>query len=603
MFQTFESQSSPDQGPPRLADLRSAMTACGVDAFLVPRADAHQGEYVAPRDDRLAWLTGFTGSAGFCIVTTDTAGLFVDGRYTVQAREQTDPTIEKLDWPATQPGPWLRRVLPEGGVLGFDPWLHTRAEIARLTKALKGSGLTLRPLDANPLDAVWPDQPAPPEGNIVPQPLDFAGEELTSKIARLAATLREAGQETAVLTLPDSIAWLLNIRGSDIDRNPVAHAFALLHASGQVTLFASYAKVEEALIDHLGTEVTVEEPSAFGPTLERLSDEATGQIRLDPASCPVWVEQRLAGAEIAWDSDPCVLPKARKNPTEIAGARAAHLRDAQAMCRFLAWYDAAAQTTLTEIDLATRLEIFRRETNGLMEISFDTIAGAGANGALPHYKVSTDSNRQLEDGQLVVLDSGGQYLDGTTDITRTLLVGGDTGADEKAAFTRVLKGMIAVSRLRFPRGLAGQHLDALARYPLWLAGQDYDHGTGHGVGSYLCVHEGPQRLSRVSDVPFEPGMILSNEPGYYREGAFGIRIENLIVVEPAPDLPGADDRAMLSFETLTFVPIDRRLILSELLSPEERDWLDSYHAACRDKVGPLLDDKTRLWLDRATEKL
>lgn len=602
MFQTFESPSSPDQGPPRLADLRAALATRGVDAFLVPRADAHQGEYVAPHDERLSWLTGFTGSAGFCIVTAETAGLFVDGRYTVQAREQVAEEVEKLDWPATKPEAWLRRVLPQGGVLGFDPWLHAHAEITRLERALRDSGITLRPLEDNPLDAVWPDQPAPPEGRIVPQPLDFSGETLSAKCARLGKMLKDKGQAAAVLTLPDSIAWLLNIRGSDIARNPVPHCFAILRASGQVTLFARYEKVDDRLIEHLGPDVEVEEPSAFGPTLEGMA-AAGDVIRLDAGSCPVWVEHRLEGATLEWDGDPCVLPKACKNPVEIEGARQAHLRDAVAMCRFLAWFDAANQDKLTEIDLATRLEIFRRETNALMEISFDTIAGAGPNGALPHYRVTTDSNRQLEPGQLVVLDSGGQYLDGTTDITRTLLVGDDTGAAEMEAFTRVLKGMIAISRLRFPRGLSGSHLDALARYPLWLAGQDYDHGTGHGVGSYLCVHEGPQRLSRVSDVPLEPGMILSNEPGYYREGAFGIRIENLIVVQDAEALAGADARDMYAFETLTWVPIERRLILTEMLSAEERDWIDSYHATCREKLSGLLDETARMWLDRATEKL
>ncbi|MBR9763452.1 MAG: aminopeptidase P family protein [Rhodobacteraceae bacterium] len=603
MFQTFETSSRPEQGPPRLAALRAEMDRLGVDAVLVPRADAHQGEYVAPRDDRLAWLTGFTGSAGQCLVTADRAALFVDGRYTVQAREQVAEEVEKIAWPTTLPATWARQALPAGGVLGFDPWLHARAEIDRLEAGLKGSGITLRALDGNPVDAVWPDQPAPPLGPIVPQPLDFAGEPLADKCTRLGRSLARAGDWAAVLTLPDSIAWLLNIRGSDIPRNPVPHAFAVLFADGQVALFADDAKCDELLLDHLGPTVNIESPEALGPTLEVIAREAKGPIRLDRNSCPLWIEARLAGADISWGEDPCILPKASKNAAELAGMRAAHIRDAVAMCRFLAWFDAAAQTSLTEIDLVTRLEIMRRETNQLMEISFDTIAGAGPHGALPHYRVSTESNARLAEGQLVVLDSGGQYLDGTTDITRTLLVGEATGAEERAAFTRVLQGMIAISRLRFPEGLAGQHLDALARYPLWLAGQDYDHGTGHGVGAYLCVHEGPQRLSRVSDVPLRPGMILSNEPGYYREGAFGIRIENLIVVEPAAALEGADARRMLSFETLTWVPIERRLIDVAALSAPERAWVDAYHAEVRSRIRPLLDEPTALWLDRATEPL
>ncbi|QOL80685.1 aminopeptidase P family protein [Pseudooceanicola spongiae] len=607
MFQSFETTSSPDQGPPRLARLRLVLEAAELDAFLVPRADAHQGEYVAPHDERLAWLSGFTGSAGFCVAALTRAAVFIDGRYRVQARAQCAEDFEKVAWPEVSIGSWLREALPDGGVMGYDPWLHTRGEIDRLADSLAGSGVTLLAVETNPVDAIWADQPEPPRGKIVVQPIEFAGETLEAKCQRLATELRGKGQGAAVLTLPDSIAWLLNIRGSDIPRNPVPHVFAILFADGQVTLFADDEKCDDALIEHLGPDVTVESPSAFAATLRGLAREVKGTVRLDRTSCPIWVEQQLSGASIVWDTDPCALPKACKNDTEIAGAREAHLRDAVAMCRFLAWFDATAetqsQTGLTEIDLVTRLEIFRRETNALMEISFETICGAGPHGALPHYRVSTDSNRQLQDGDLVVLDSGGQYLDGTTDITRTLLVGEQAGDAEKAAFTRVLKGMIAISRLRFPKGLAGQHLDALARYPLWLAGWDYDHGTGHGVGSYLCVHEGPQRLSRVSDVPFQPGMILSNEPGYYREGAFGIRIENLIVVQAAEALPEGDARAMLDFETLTFVPIDRRLIDTALLSAEEIDWINAYHVTCRQKVSPRLDGAAAIWLDRATENL
>lgn len=603
MYQTFETPSSPDQGPPRLAALREELARLGVDAFLVPRADAHQGEYVAPRDDRLAWLTGFTGSAGQCLVTATRAAVFADGRYTVQVREQVAEAFEKIDWPATMPASWLRDALPEGGVLAYDPWLHARDEIARLETGLAGTDITLRALGANPVDTIWTDQPAPPLGPIVPQPLEFAGEPHTEKCARLGATLAAAGEAAAVLTLPDSIAWLLNIRGSDIPRNPVPHAFAVLFADGQVALFADDAKCDDALLDHLGPTVNIEGPEALGPTLEVIAREASGPIRLDRGSCPLWIAARLAEARISWGEDPCILPKACKNSAELQGMRDAHVRDAVAMCRFLAWFDGSSQQSLTEIDLVTRLEIMRRETNQLMEISFDTIAGAGPHGALPHYRVSTESNARLQDGQLVVVDSGGQYLDGTTDITRTLLVGEETGPEEKAAFTRVLQGMISVSRLRFPEGLAGQHLDALARYPLWLAGQDYDHGTGHGVGAYLCVHEGPQRLSRVSDIALRPGMILSNEPGYYREGAFGIRIENLIVVEPAQALAGSDARRMLSFETLTWVPIERRLIDVAALSDAERAWVDSYHAEVRARIRPLLDEPTALWLDQATEPL
>ncbi|WP_163846139.1 aminopeptidase P family protein [Pseudooceanicola aestuarii] len=597
MFQDFEQSTRPEQGPPRLAALRGELAAAGLDGVLVPRADAHQGEYVAPRDDRLAWLTGFTGSAGFCCALLDRAGVFVDGRYTVQARAQLDTTaFTPVDWPATGLADWLRGALPQGGRIGFDPWLHTPAEMERLEQALNGSGIVPVPGD-NLLDRIWTDQPAAPQGRIIAHPLEFAGEAHEAKARRLGAELASAGETAAVLTLPDSIAWLLNIRGSDIARNPVPHAFALLHADGAVTLYVDPAKLDEALRSHLGASVTVRTPDAFVRDLQT----QPGPVRAHRASVPCAVAD-LLGDRVSWGPDPVALPKARKNPAEIAGSREAHLRDAAAMCRFLAWYDAADQTALTEIDLATTLEGERRATNALREISFDTIAGAGPNGALPHYRVTHQTNRQLTEGALIVLDSGGQYPDGTTDITRTLVVG-EAGTEEKACFTRVLKGMIAVSRLRFPRGVAGAHLDAIARYPLWLAGLDYDHGTGHGVGAYLSVHEGPQRLSRAGDVPLEPGMILSNEPGYYREGAFGIRIENLIVVQDACPLPGGDDRDMLEFETLTFVPIDRRLIDLDLLEAGERDWIDRYHAACRDKIAPRLDGAARLWLEGATRAL
>jgi len=600
MFQTFDTPSSPEAGPPRLAALRQAMAAAGVDGFIVPRADAHQGEYVADHDARLAWLTGFTGSAGFCIALRDVAGVFVDGRYRVQVKQQVAaPAFTPVDWPETKPGPWLREHLGTGRV-AYDPMLHAMAEIDALTKALDGSGIALVP-HANLVDAVWEDQPAPPSGEIRPYPLEFAGEPHEAKIARLAETLKDAGHTAAIVTLADSVAWLLNIRGSDIPRNPVPHAFAILHADATVDLLAAEAKITGDLRTHLGGSVRLHGAEAFADVVKGL----TGPVRVDPASCPVqvrmWLEE--AGTEIAAGQDPCILPKAAKSAAEIAGTREAHLRDAAAMCRFLAWFDEADKTGLTEIDLVQRLEAARRDTNSLLDISFDTICGAGPHGALPHYRVSEDSNRALAEGDLIVLDSGGQYLDGTTDITRTLAVG-TPGPEEKACFTRVLQGMIAISRLRFPKGLAGMHLDAFARAPLWAAGMDYDHGTGHGVGTYLCVHEGPQRLSRVSDTPLQQGMILSNEPGYYREGAFGIRIENLIVVQEAAALPGGDpQRAFMEFETITFVPIDTRILDLELLGENDRLWLNAYHAAVREKVAPRLDGAAAIWLHRATEPI
>ncbi|SEO34222.1 Xaa-Pro aminopeptidase [Salinihabitans flavidus] len=599
MLQEFDATSRPEQGPPRLAALREAMARAGLDGYLVPRADAYQGEYVAPRDDRLAWLTGFTGSAGFCVVLRDLAGVFVDGRYRVQVKDQVDTGhFTPVDWPETRPGPWLREHLARGRI-GFDPWLHTVGEIDKLTAALEGAGITLVPA-GNLVDAIWTDQPGPPMAPVRAHPDDLAGASHADKRANLAETLRAAGQRAAVITLPDSLCWLLNIRGGDIPRNPVAHGFAVLHDDGRVDLFMAGDKLG-GLDDHLGPEVRPQPPERFLAALAGLS----GPVRLDRDSAPVAVAEalRTAEVEITWGGDPCALPKARKTGAEITATREAHLRDGAAVCAFLHWFDEWAGTGITEIDVVTELENCRRATGALLDISFDTIAGSGPHGAVIHYRVTHDTDRTLTEGDLLVLDSGGQYRDGTTDITRTLPVG-TPGEAERAAFTRVLKGMIAVSRLRWPQGLAGQHLESIGRVPLWQAGQDFDHGLGHGVGAYLCVHEGPQRLSRLSDVPLEPGMILSNEPGYYREGAFGIRIENLVVVEEAPPLPGGDaHRAMLRFSTLTYAPIDRRLIVAEMLTGEERAWIDAYHATCREKIGPRLDKAAQLWLDRATAPL
>ena len=575
MFQTFQDKSSPEQGPPRLAQLRGYMQAQGLRGYLIPRADAHQGEYVAPHDERLAWITGFTGSAGFAAVTPDIAGVFVDGRYRTQVRAQVDTDhFTPVDWPEVQLGGWLKEQLPGGGRVGYNPMLHTAAELSKLRGTLEGSGIDLIS-HADAIDAIWPERFAAPMGAVTVQPDDLAGESHAGKRARLAATLADAGQTAAVITLPDSIAWLLNIRGADIPRNPVAHAFAVLHADARVTLFINEAKLSDEVRAHLGDSVEIAPYDSFISSLTALP----APLRIDKSSAPALVSEVLdqAGIAYAWGKDPCILPKARKNAAEITATRAAHLRDGAAVVECLSWLDAQPPGSVTEIDVITYLEGCRAATGKLLDISFETIAGSGPNGALPHYRVSEASNRTLEEGDLLVLDSGGQYQDGTTDITRTIAIGAP-GADERAAFTRVLQGMIAVSRLRWPSGLAGRDLDAIARYPLWLADQDYNHGTGHGIGVYLCVHEGPQRLSRVSDVPFEPGMIVSNEPGYYREGAFGIRIENIVVVQKAEPLPGGDFKNKLCFETRNYVPIDRRLIDVDRLSEDERDLLDAYHA-------------------------
>lgn len=599
MFQTFEAASAPEQGPPRLAALREAMAARGLDGFLVPRADAHQGEYVADCDARLSWLTGFTGSAGFCAVLAKVAGVFVDGRYRVQVRAQVAGDFTPVDWPETRLGPWLCEQLSEGTV-GFDPWLHTVQEVTDLRDQLAAAGLALTPTD-NLVDAIRDDRPAPPDAPFFAHDASRAGETAADKRARLADELRTAGHRVAVLTLPDSIAWLLNIRGADIPRNPVPQSFALLFDDGTCQLFARPGKTE-AIADHLGPDVAVLGQEAF---LAALTD-MDGPVRLDPASCPQAVADTLAerGVTVVHDADPCLLPKAVKTDTEIAGTTEAHLRDGTAMCRFLHWLDRAVPGgDLTEIDVVTALEGFRRETGALRDISFDTICGAGPHGAVVHYRVTEATNRPVTPGEVLLVDSGGQYPDGTTDITRTMATG-PVGREEKACFTRVLQGLIALSQARFPAGLAGRDLDSIARYPLWQAGLDYGHGTGHGVGVYLCVHEGPQGFTRAPSrghVALEPGMILSVEPGYYREGAFGIRLENLVVVQQAPAL--GDGRPMLCFQTLTWVPIDRRLIEVDALTVAERHWIDRYHADTVARIGPRLDGPARDWLEAACAPL
>ncbi|WP_419740859.1 aminopeptidase P family protein [Ruegeria sp.] len=593
MFQSFEVTARPEQGPPRLAALRQELEREGLDGFLVPRADAHQGEYVAPRDERLAWLTGFTGSAGFCAALRDVAGVFIDGRYRTQVKAQVADDYTPVPWPDVSLSSWLKQQLPNGGSVGFDPWLHAAGQIKAAQKDLERSGIELVRC-ANLVDRIWQDQPAPPMNPVKVHPIEFAGETAESKITRLAEGLRVGGRSAAVITLPDSIMWVLNIRGSDIAYNPVAHGFAILHADGRVDLFMAAAKLGE-LGEHLGPQVSVHEPDGFLDAVATLE----GKVQVDPGTVPQIVADAL-GDRMVDGGDPCALPKARKNPAEIAGSAEAHLRDAVAVVETLVWLDRQTPGQISETQVVTRLEEARRWDNALQDISFDTIAGTGPNGAIMHYRVTEETDSTLQDGHLLVLDSGGQYLDGTTDITRTIAIG-EVGETEKACFTRVLKGMIAMSMLRWPIGLAGRDIECVARAPLWQAGQDFNHGVGHGVGAYLSVHEGPQRLSRVSHVPFEPGMILSNEPGYYREGAFGIRIENLIVVEEAPSLPDGDaERAMLQWRTLTYVPIDRRLILVNMLTGQERDWLNSYHRDVAEKIRPRLGEDAQLWLDAAT---
>lgn len=598
MHQTFDATANPAQGSARLAALRAALAGDGLAGFIIPRADAHQGEYVAPRDERLQWLTGFTGSAGFCIVLPKIAGVFIDGRYRTQVKSQVDLAhFRPVPWPEVKPGPWIAEHLTQG-TIGFDPWLHSADEIAAIEKALEETGVTLSPT-TNFIDSIWPDQPAPPMGKAFTQPDALAGKTRSEKCETLAAQLRKAGQKSMVVTLPDSLCWLLNIRGADVPRNPILHGFAILYDDARVTLFAAPEKFDTSTRAHLGQHVTIRPPSAFVPALRTLH----GPVRVDRGTAPLAVSLELSDADVecVWGEDLCRLPKACKTDAEINGTRSAHLRDGAAMVEFLCWLDAnAAKGGLTEIDVVTALESYRRATNQLHDISFDTICGAGEHGAIMHYRVTHDSNRPVKSGELLLVDSGAQYVDGTTDITRTMAIG-PVPDGAAGAYTRVLQGMIAISRVRWPRGLAGRDLDPLARYPLWLAGMDFDHGTGHGVGAFLSVHEGPQRISKISEVPLQPGMILSNEPGYYREGAFGIRLENLIVVTPAPKL--ADDHDQLCFETLTFVPLDKRLIDPAMLSAGERDWLNAYHAQVFEKLEKRLSATAREWLAQATSPL
>ncbi|GGE47194.1 aminopeptidase P family protein [Actibacterium pelagium] len=605
MFQSFTATASPEFGPKRLAALRAAMAEAEIDAVIIPRADAHQGEYVASCDQRLAWLTGFTGSAGFAVVTMDEAGVFVDGRYRAQVRVEVDlDHFTPVPWPEVQLTDWIAERLSEGAIVAFDPWLHTVEQVQKLAERFDPLGIETGWEDL--IAQIWDDRPARPAEPLTVYPENLAGRSLSDKCDAVAKDLRDAGHSAAVLTLPDSICWLLNIRGADIPRIPIMHAFAVIHADGTVDLCTDAPagpEVQAALTDR----VRLHPYDALLNVFETLE----GQVRLDPQSAPIKLWAFLGG-RAALDNgavapvegkDPCQLPKACKTEAEIAGARAAHLRDAAAVCEFLCWLDTEApKGGLTEIDVATRLEQARVATGALKDISFETIAGAGPNGAIVHYRVNEKTNRPVKTGELLLIDSGGQYLDGTTDITRTVAVG-EVGEEEKTCFTRVLRGMIAISMARFPKGLAGRDLDALARMPLWQAGQDYDHGTGHGVGSYLSVHEGPQRLSRISHEPLRPGMIVSNEPGYYREGAFGIRIENLVTVTKAADLPGADAREMLTFETLTYVPIDRRLIVAEMLSPAELAWINDYHATVEKKLSKTVPADICAWLKSACAPL
>ena len=585
----------------RLALVREELKARRLDGFIVPRADEHQGEYVPSCGQRLAWLTGFTGSAGMAIVLNDRAAIFVDGRYTLQAAAQVDGDLYEIRHLTEEPpARWLAGA-PKGAIIGYDPWLHTPQEVERLQNGAARVGASLKPV-ANPIDGVWPGRPPMPLAPVVPHSDKFAGESAKSKRTRIGRALAEEGAVAAVLTSPESIAWLLNIRGGDVPHTPLPLSFAILRDDGSVTLFIDRRKLAPGLERHLGNGVAIEPPERLGGALEVIA--ASGApVQVDPASAASWIFDRLeeAGARIHRAADPCLLPKACKNPVELDGTRAAHVRDGAAVTRFLAWLAGEAPgEKLREIAASDRLEAFRREGQYFRDLSFPTISGAGSNGAIVHYRAMPDTEKPLLPGTLYLLDSGAQYLDGTTDITRTIAIGTPT-AEMRDRFTRVLKGHIALATARFPKGTTGAQLDPFARRALWQEGLDYDHGTGHGVGSYLSVHEGPQRISKAPNAqPLLPGMIISNEPGYYKTGAYGIRIENLVAVQPCDD---NSERPMLCFETLTLAPIDRALVVRELLEDSEVAWLDAYHARVREVITPLVDAETARWLEAATAPL
>ncbi|MCY0095990.1 aminopeptidase P family protein [Hoeflea ulvae] len=609
MFQNFEVLSSPDQAAGRLARLRARFDASGVDAVAVPRSDEYLGEYVPACAERLAWLTGFTGSAGLVLVLTDQAHLFVDGRYAAQARTQTDNQVFAYEDLITTPLAGFLEASGRSGLrLGIDPWTWPSSEVTRLEAALDKLGGSLVFLERNPVDAIWDERPQPPLGTVTLQPIEYAGTLAQDKLAMIAGTARKAGADAVILADPSSVAWSFNIRGQDLPSTPHPLSRAIIPADGRPQLFIDKRKTGIEAEAYLTQLADLEPPSGFDEALSALG-RTGGTIMVDPAVAPHAVSMLIehSGGTVLSAPDPARIPRAVKNSAEIAGSASVHRQDGAAMVRFLAWLDDQPAGLVDEIGAASRLEDFRRSTGESMQmplkaLSFDTISGAGPNAAIMHYRVNTATNRRIESGEMLLIDSGGQYVAGTTDITRTIAVG-DVPEEQKRFFTLVLKGMIAISLLRFPEATRGMDIDSFARISLWKAGADFAHGTGHGVGSYLSVHEGPQSISRRGAQALLPGMILSNEPGYYRDGAFGIRIENLVTVHEPRDIDGGD-KPMLGFETLTLCPIDKRLVLTDLLDQVERDWLDAYHARVRDELSPLLtDDPALAWLQAATGAL
>ena len=600
-------------GSARLDALRKELKSRGLDGFVIPISDEHMSEYVGAYAQRLAWLTGFGGSAGTVVVLTDptlepAAAIFVDGRYTLQVRDQVDGRLFAYESvPQTSVAQWLGQYAPQGANIGYDAWLHGKRWVEAVDKAMAAKGGKLTAVESNPVDAIWEDQPAPSPAPALVHPEAFAGESSEAKRAAVSEWLAGKKLDAAIITALDSIAWLLNIRGSDVERTPVALSYVIAHADGTADLFIADEKVTPELRQHLGNAVRIRPRDRFAEGLESLSGK---RVAADPerAVSAIFEILREAGAEVVDERDPTVLPKAVKNAVEQQGHRNAQARDGAAVSRFLHWLSVEAPARkVTEMAAADRLNAFRQACGDLRDLSFDTISGAGPNGAVVHYRVSEETNRTLEPNSVYLVDSGGQYPDGTTDITRTVWIGspdekgGEPPADLKDRFTRVLKGHIALARAVFPQGTAGSQLDVLARQFLWAAGLDYAHGTGHGVGSFLSVHEGPQRIAKAAggqagtEQALMPGMIVSNEPGYYKAGEYGIRIENLVLVEPR-QIDGAEGE-FYGFETLTLVPIERRLIDRELFTPDDTEWWNAYHARVLQVVGPQLDADAKAWLE------
>ncbi len=603
-FQTFDEPELGVALTARLAAFREELLRRNLTGFIVPRADQQQNEYVAPCDERLAWLTGFTGSAGHAVVLLHEAAVFVDGRYTLQAATQVDGRAWQVA-SLTDPPPerWLEDHLKAGDRLGFDPWLHTSAAAEKLAAACAKAGAELVAVTSNPVDAIWSERPAPPLGAVMPHAAEFSGEDEAGKLARIDAEIAKLGADALVISDSHAVAWTFNIRGADVAHTPLPFSYAVKPRGGRPTVFIDARKLSNSARDHLEQSADVREPDALAPALTSLA-QSGATIALDQASAADALTRliREAGGVPRQGNDPIAFLKAVKNETEIRGARTAHRRDAVALARFLAFIDAEAPGgTLTEIDAVEALETFRRETGALKDVSFPTISGTGPNGAIVHYRVTRKTNRRIAPGDLLLMDSGAQYEDGTTDVTRTIAIGEPSG-EMRDRFTRVLRGHIAIARAIFPDGTTGAQLDSFARQHLWQIGCDFEHGTGHGVGSYLSVHEGPARISKLGTTPLRRGMILSNEPGYYKAGAYGIRIENLELVSAA-DIPGAE-RPMNRFETLTLAPIDRRLIDCSMLAADELTWLDGYHERVQREIGPLIDDAAlRSWLEAATAPL